>query len=496
MARLLRLSSAVFVARHAGEALWTKVQSRVEEVCAEGLPLLNDPEYRGQHWLQYDAAAMAVAALTYALFRAKGGDLAPLLAAASAPSGAAVRAVRRVVGLLPDINPGLERSLIRLGLAQCVWAARPWEESDDDRHDRRRLQDEAAASRVTAELKWLEGSGPEPEWPVFPTEAQAESEAAALQAVADAAAPKDEDERRWRDPGYRQAGVDVENAGRWLEIAFKDRPTESWRTALIERYSAWTIEEIAGDDDDRRVSSVSRWVHAYFSALGQIACDLNEAQLRMLLIDPLARLSHEVLLTLAPDLLRGVDIVYFNGPQSTGDVPLRIRRAVYEAIKGTRPWRRMAGHWSTSLEMNLGPAVAALFFNSKDFSSGPKSYLLEPAMVRLDVFLDFLAEAAIEGAALAPAQCLLNTLDVAPRTGFTAPLLNSVEAWLRTFPSNVGFWVEQGIGRRAARLLDRLSDVDAAQFKSHRSRIDAVLVALIALGVPEAARLEERLFQA
>jgi hypothetical protein len=69
-------------------------------------------------------------------------------------------------------------------------------------------------------------------------------------------------------------------------------------------------------------------------------------------------------------------------------------------------------------------------------------------------------------------------------------------AWLETYSSDRAFWLDHGVGRRACTLIDAMLEQEPAAFASQtilRGTLDRVLAALVALGVPEARRLELKL---
>ena len=66
-------------------------------------------------------------------------------------------------------------------------------------------------------------------------------------------------------------------------------------------------------------------------------------------------------------------------------------------------------------------------------------------------------------------------------------------AWLDAYSGDRSFWVEYGVGRRACAWIDAIRQQEPAAISSQtnlRGTLDHILAALIALGVPEARRLE------
>src|SRR3546814_16856268 len=98
----------------------------------------------------------------------------------------------------------------------------------------------------------------------------------------------------------------------------------------------------------------------------------------------------------------------------------------------------------------------------------------------------------------------MNMLLVAPRVRHLDFLLHAAEEWLERLPTDIGMWVELGIGRRLVEWLNTAAEEDSSLLThAHpmRNRIDSIVGQLVKLGVPgsydfesivEQSRSEER----
>ena len=70
----------------------------------------------------------------------------------------------------------------------------------------------------------------------------------------------------------------------------------------------------------------------------------------------------------------------------------------------------------------------------------------------------------------------------------------AAEGWLANHPEHSEFWVDNGIGRRFCAVIEKNRDQQLLildRDRSLRNRVDAILSALVGLGVAEATSLEQ-----
>jgi hypothetical protein len=146
--------------------------------------------------------------------------------------------------------------------------------------------------------------------------------------------------------------------------------------------------------------------------------------------------------------------------------------------------------------MHIGPAIAVLFFNDHHFGQGSKCYLFEKGAERIGPFLPVLSKLVEAGPSPFVALALLNLLEVAPRAELLDILGAAGSTWLDVYPDFRQLWIDYGVGRRWCLLVEAIraqSPESIGPTALCRHVIDDVIAALIAIGVPEATRLEESL---
>jgi hypothetical protein len=156
----------------------------------------------------------------------------------------------------------------------------------------------------------------------------------------------------------------------------------------------------------------------------------------------------------------------------------------------------MIGRASKSIELHLGPTVAAVFFNSHDFAQPAKAYLYPKGIDRIGPFLPLLECLVRDAPSLFVAIVTLNLLEVSPRIEHASLLMSAAKAWVSAFPDDNDFWINHGIGRRVCALIDSILIKSKALFgtqSSLRSDVDAVLSAAVRVGVAEATKSEREL---
>src|SRR3546814_7680033 len=92
--------------------------------------------------------------------------------------------------------------------------------------------------------------------------------------------------------------------------------------------------------------------------------------------------------------------------------------------------------------------VAKLLLNTHNLIGGTTSYLVPAVFDRIDPILEVLRPFVRGGPTPFVALCTMNMLLVAPRVRHLDFLLHAAEEWLERLPTDIGMWVELGIGRR------------------------------------------------
>lgn len=292
--------------------------------------------------------------------------------------------------------------------------------------------------------------------------------------------------------------MDRQSAALWLAncrglLDAKKRP---WLIDLIRSYSEWTATANgAGLAVDEQVTGTPRnWNEAYFDVLSNCLPVMKPCEVDELALDPIRSLPDEPFLDALAEFLRDLDGVFFNARGLANEEAVRIRSVLAGRLIETGGWRRMAGRRSKSIEMHLGPAAGAMFFNSHGFTQPPTAYLLPKGIEGLGPFLPLLEQLAKDAPCLFIAIVTLNLLEVAPRIEHASLLVAGAKSWVDAFPDDNDFWVNQEIGRRVCALLDVVLVKTNALFGTQREfhlDVDTILAALVRSGVAEATRLEQ-----
>lgn len=115
---------------------------------------------------------------------------------------------------------------------------------------------------------------------------------------------------------------------------------------------------------------------------------------------------------------------------------------------------------------------------------------------RTGPFLPVLNKLVQAGPSPFVALALLNLFEVAPRAELLDILVAAGTTWLDAYPDFRQLWVDYGVGRRWCLVVEaiRARSPESVELTAPcRQFIDDVIAALVAIGVPEATRLEEAL---
>lgn len=491
------VTAAMIVMRDGDDALRAEhgewARSRLDETLAA---LDDDPARQIRGGLRFNPTAIAYAGLIQALrHRLTPEDVRALLEMAAAGNHAAAHGFGAAVAALEAVDSRFPRAVLRCAFSACVVEDRIWDAPQVEVDARKARNLERAGAAVAAEMAWLGGAGAEPAWWTFPA-APARSRKRLRLLGTSIAAPEPPE----APAPSATAHANHQAAAVWLRQV-RGLPNDSlrpWLTEVVKAYMPWTtIANGAGlDDGDESDHPPSEWNDTFFAAVARCIPGLSSDEVSELATRHIVALPDRNFYDVLVDFLRSIDAVYFEGGNIPAQVAVDIRRAFAERMLTTRGWERLSRSKDLSIEMHIGPAIAVLFFNDHNFGQGSKCYLFEKGAERVGPFLPLLGKLVHEGPSPFVALVLLNLLEVAPRAEQLEVLVSAGSAWIDAYPDFRQLWVDHGVGRRWCLLIEAIR-VQSPASVSHRaplrSRIDNLVATLIALGVPEATRLEEEL---
>lgn len=482
------VTAALIAARDGGAARIAEHGGWIRETFGRAFKGKEDHAHRVRGGLEYNPIAIAFLGTSLLLKNSFDmRDVGTVLEAAGSDNPAAAQGF--AASLLATIDERLPRAILRCAFTACVEPARRWDTSEEEHEARREAHRRDVGKAIDAEIAWLEGKQAEPGWPAFEpsrTHSRHHTFRARRAAV---------DEEEARPEQY----TDHQAAALWLGKAenIYDVAKRPWLRDVIKAYSAWTAiangAELEADDDPDRTPH--EWNYAFFNLLARCLPGLTLSQIDEFTLAPILQLPGEAFMDVMTIFLRSVDDVYFNGT-SLGDAEaVHIRTTLARRLMTLRQWEWQRRELSDRITMHLGPAVAALVFNSYGSMGVPANcYLLPLGIDRLEPFLPLLRELAESGPFLFLTITLLNLLEVSPKPAHLELICAVVKSWFAAHPDSHEFWIGYAVGRRVCALLAAILPLAPGSFapdQPARRDVDDFLGRLIRLGVSEAYRLEE-----
>ena len=300
------------------------------------------------------------------------------------------------------------------------------------------------------------------------------------------------------DPGLGAAEAFADNFRSLRQSPLADaaqHQRRAWLRDLARSYAEWTA--VANGRNlkprDRVEWKPSDWNVAYFNLVVRCLPGLAEEGIKQLALDRIRSLPDESFFDATGYFLRSVDRVYFGNGGLAEAEAVRIRASLAERLSETPDWRSRSSDPSRSIEVHMGSAIAAFFFNNWDRLPPSSCYLLAPGIARIEPFLPVLERLVIEGPGGFVAGLVLDLVEVSPKPEHLSFITTAAEIWLTEHPDNTIFWVDNEVARRLCVVVERIGTREpySAWDPLLRDRVGHILSALVGLGVPLAGQLEQ-----
>ena len=444
--------------------------------------------------VQFNSIAMAFIGIVYLLRGAvEREDVRVLLEGVSRRDLLTASGLRVSAELLASVDERLPRALLRIALASCICPRR-----------RRGISGDVETlgvghrtkSAIEGELSWLFGDDNEPEWPVFPKVLPIRNFGFKIAPnLGELSAVVDRTEVLPQPDEY----VDEGSAALWLRSVSSlfDVQARPWLLDVARSYVEWTAAVNGSQLEawDRIKKAPWEWNAAYYDLVARCLPGLEAESIDHLALDPIRSLPDQSFFGLVAQFLRSVDEVYFSMDGFRESEAVRVRTALAERLSGSPDWKWAARDPSASIEVNLGTAIAALFFNRWNRLSLSACYLQPLDIIRVEPFLPVLERLAVEGPGGFVAHLLLDLVEVSPKPEHLSFIVAAAEGWLAAHPHDTGFWIDIGTAGRLCAVIDSVrSQEPFTRWDSVlRDRVSSILSGLVGIGVPEAAQLEQNL---
>lgn len=487
------VSAAMILARDGFDALLDQHEGWARDVFAQAIASADDITVsRMRDGIRYNPVATAALGLIH-LWRRHGrqDDRDALLELAGRDDPHAAQGFGAGLAVIREIDPRLVPALLRCALVAQVQPTHKWDDPEDTKEASQAQHRKHVAAAIRVEAAWLNGVGSEPAWPTFPPEMLSVRRRPRI--GRDNATARPAQEVRPGEQLYSQS------AALWLRQLTRgsDAVDLVWLVSFVDAYADWTAAANgAGLEPDAEIDcQTSEWNSVFFSLLAsaftRMAPDKAVAH-----VARAATVPDESFFDIVSELVLAIDRAYFNGLGLDLGTALKLRVLLTDRLIDTAGWRRERDKSELSVEVRIGPAIAALFFNHYHSFSGTSCYLLARGIDQVDPFLPELERLIEQGPVPFSGLLAMNLLEVSPRPAHLQFFLASALRWLQRQPSNTQLWVDGGLGARMAKWLEAVLGIDTTiRSASHPSRpqIDDVLARLVQVGVAQAHSLEKLL---
>lgn len=491
---LATMAAAVVAMRDGDDTLRSRHHEWARGVFVEALTTEGGDRLVPETNIRFNPVAMAFIGIVQLL---RGGveeeDVRILLEAAMRRDVLAVSGFRVVAETIAAIDERLPRTLLRAALASCISRRGRWE---DPGRIKTADFEQRVQSAVYREMGWLFGKRDEPNWPAFPARSAVRSVGLRIPPIV---RELPEDMGRQEEDEQTEECVNVQSAARWLKSAagLFDGNSRPWLRDLAQSYAQWTAVANGSklNARDRVKSGPTDWNAVYYDLVARCLPGMAPESIDRLALHPIRSLPDESFLDATGYFLRSLDYVYFGNPTIAETEAVRIRRSLAERLSEIPDWTRKGSDPSPSIEVHMGSALAAFFFNNWDRIPPSSCYLLPPGIARIGPFLPVLERLVAQSPGGFVASLVLDLVEVSPKPEHLSFVAVAAEAWLSNHPHDRSFWTDTDNARRLCHVIDGIGARQPIPRwnVSIRNRIGTVVSALVGLGVPEAVQLEQAL---
>lgn len=489
------VTAAMMVMRDSNDEIRARHDAWARNIFLQVLQAEDSSAHRIHSGIRHNPLAIVFAGLTYSLRNQPcKEDLRVLLELAANDGSPAAHGFGVVSSTLSSIDERLPRAVLRCALAACLQPRHTWGLPEEETTARSERYAHKIREVVDAELIWFFDDGPEPNWPVFPSEAP--STRKHLRISGKEVQQGTPSQKCSRQDEYANHQL----AAHWLSKTkdLFDVVAKPWLIDIVRTYSSWTATAngLSLEGSEQVDLKPSEWNNIYFTLLAHSLPGLTATEINELALGPITSLPDESFFDIMTPFLQSVDTIYFNDGCIEENVAISVRDALANKMMKSRGWQHLGGKRSTSIEMHIGPAIATLFFNEYWFGQAPKCYLLQLGIDRLELFLPTLEKLVESGPSFFVATVTLNLIEVSPRTTHLPFIVAAAKTWLKSYPDNTDLWINQGIGRRVCVWIEKVWQEEKTILDNDqmvRGDVDRLLAALVSVGVADAGRLEELL---
>ncbi len=389
--------------------------------------------------------------------------------------------------VIAGTDPRLLKSAARAAFATSRWRRSPWDEAKAEAARYEREKENIDCLTVEAEAVWLDG-GSEPAWPAFPEEEPVLSQYTRVQSSRSAEIDNFEDAASPRRIPEASVHVDTQAVALWLNLLADNDLAREWHSEIVEAYAIWSARKNGfGHPPDIELDrEVMEWNNVFYVFVANELMDASDDRFDELLAQ-IEALPDRSFGDVSEIVLHTADVCYFNDVSRPPERAVELRRRLVARASKLRYWNRDPRPGDLSIDRDIGGVVAKLLLNTHNLIGGTTSHLVPAVFDRIDPILEVLRPFVRGGPTPFVALCTMNMLLVAPRVRHLDFLLHAAEEWPQRLPTDIGMWVELGIGRQLVEWLKTAAEEDSALLTpAHpmRNRIDSIVGQLVELGVP------------